>query len=100
MGTIRLAIRRPDDIPDDVFINAMEDFYDLLVELTPVDTGFAASSWEVQLDADLAVFFNNAEYASFLDEGWSKQAPEGMTEPALAELPNIFDEWLLKYYKY
>lgn len=100
MGTIRLAIRRPDDIPEDVFIKSMEDFYDLLVELTPVDTGFAASSWEVQLDVDLAVFFNNAEYSSYLDEGWSQQAPDGITDVALVELPDIFDEWLLKYYKY
>ena len=100
MGTVRLAIRRPDDIPVDVFLHAMEDFQDLLIELTPVDTGFCSESWELQLDEDLAVFHNDAEYSSYLDEGWSKQAPQGMTDPALEQLPDIFDEWLLKYYKY
>lgn len=100
MGTVRLAIRRPDDIPDSVFLNAMDDFLQVLIELTPVDTGFAASSWEMAGDENLMVFYNNAEYSSYLDDGWSQQAPDGMTDPALEQLPNILDEWLLKYYKY
>ena len=100
MSTIRLAIRKPDDMPDAVFFGAMEDFLQLLIELTPVDTGFCAASWEMQLDEVLAIFYNNAEYSSFLDEGWSKQAESGMTDPALEQLPDIFDEWMLKYYKY
>lgn len=99
MPNIRLAIRRPDDIPDDVFLHAMDDFLDLLIELTPVDTGFCAASWEMFGDADLMVFYNNAEYSVYLDDGWSQQAPDGMTDPALRQLPDILDEWLLKYYK-
>lgn len=100
MSTVRLAIRRPDGMPEDVFIHSMEDFLQVLIELTPVDTGFCQDSWEMEGDEDLMVFHNNAEYSSFLDDGWSQQAPDGMTDPALAELPDIFDEWLLKYYKY
>jgi hypothetical protein len=99
MPNIRLAIRRPEDIPDDVFVHAMQDFYDLLVELTPVDTGFCSESWELDLDTDLAIFFNAADYSSYLDEGWSSQAPNGITDPALEQLPDILDDWLLKYYK-
>ena len=100
MGTIRLAIRRPDDLPIDVWLHSCEDLLDLLIELTPVDTGFCSESWEMQLDEDLVVYHNNAEYASYLDEGHSSQSPNGMTDPALEQLPDIFDEWLLKYYKY
>lgn len=99
MPNIRLAIRRPDDIPDSVFLHAMDDFLDVLIELTPVDTGFCADSWEMFGDENLMVFYNNADYSSYLDEGWSNQAPNGITDPALEQLPDILDEWLLKYYK-
>lgn len=100
MSFIRLAIRRPDDIPYDVWYKACEDFVDVLIELTPVDTGFCSESWELVIDDDLAVFHNNADYSSYLDEGWSQQAPDGITDPALEQFPDILDEWLLKYYKY
>lgn len=99
MGTIRLAIERPDDIIPDIFIMAMDEFLNVLIELTPVDTGFCSESWDANIGDDNAVFFNSAEYASYLDDGWSQQAPNGMTEPALEQLADIFDEISAKYYK-
>lgn len=99
MGTIRLGVERPEDVIPDVFIMAMDAFLELLIELTPVDTGFCSESWDANISEDEATFFNSAEYASYLDDGWSQQAPDGMTEPALQQLSDIFDEMSAKYYK-
>ena len=47
------------------------------VALTPVRTGNARSRTSRRGDTIVA----NYAYAQRLDEGWSKQAPRGMTEP-------------------
>jgi hypothetical protein len=98
MAGIELIVERPDDIPVDVFESAMEDFLSLLMVLTPVDTGNCVNSWSIDISEDSATATNDAEYASFLDDGWSQQAPDGMTEPALAELPDMFNHYLNSYY--
>lgn len=93
MSIISLTIERPIEIPIDAFESAIEDFLELLIELTPVDTGYCQDSWSIDiLTDDYAVLTNSADYASFLDEGWSNQAPNGMTEPALMELPDLFNK--------
>jgi len=66
-----------------------DEFFQLLIDLTPVDTGLCRDSWEREDNGDVFIAFNPTEYASYLDEGWSKQAPRGMIRPALDELENI-----------
>lgn len=71
------------------FQSVCEELLDLLMDLTPVDTGFCRDSWTMDFSPTVCTFINDAEYASYLDEGWSKQAPRGMTRPALEKLPSI-----------
>ena len=66
-----------------------EAFLAVLHDITPVDTGFCQSQWEMKVEKEYATFFCDCPYASFLDDGWSQQAPSGMTEPALKKLPEI-----------
>ncbi len=76
-------------LPDLEFEKFCELYLELLVELTPVDTGFCQSQWAYVIDpsGQFATFYNDAPYAEYLDRGWSKQAPSGMTGPADAKIP-------------
>lgn len=71
-----------------------EEFLSLLESLTPVDTGFCSESWSMDVSREFATFINDCDYAEYLDYGHSKQAPNGMTEPALKRLPNIARQFL------
>ena len=51
--------------------------YTYFKKITPIDTGNARSRTRLQGDTIKA----NYDYAKRLDEGWSKQAPDGMTQP-------------------
>jgi hypothetical protein len=66
-----------------------EEVLAFLEEITPVDTGLCRDSWEMDFAEDECTFTNDTEYASYLDEGWSKQAPQGMIQPMLQELPSM-----------
>jgi hypothetical protein len=61
---------------------AMIDFgYDLVDDLyavTPVDTGFARSTWE--MDEDTMIVSNDSGYINILNEGTSTQAPARFIE--------------------
>lgn len=94
MGTITLNISNTSKLSPDNWDSLCEDFLNLLQDLTPVDTGYCQESWEFSNNSQSATFHNSAEYASFLDEGWSKQAPTGMTGPALDELPSLVAQYL------
>lgn len=93
MPTISFSVSRPDDFPVENWEAAMQDLFDYLVEITPVDTGYCADSWEMDVDDDGAEFFNGADYSSYLDEGWSSQAPQGMIDPALDKLGDILSNY-------
>lgn len=71
------------------FERLCNDFLNLLIELTPVDTGYCADSWSMSVSPTDANFYNSAPYAMYLDQGHSDQAPNGMSQPALAELPSL-----------
>lgn len=85
-----------------------------LVRMTPRDTGRAQNGWEASLESPstmvpaeggshsapgpplseaarfrlgmIAWIVNNVSYIGVLDEGWSQQAPAGMTSVAFANL--------------
>tara|TARA_R110002050_G_scaffold47419_2_gene110697 strand:+ start:786 stop:1082 length:297 start_codon:yes stop_codon:yes gene_type:complete len=66
---------------------AMKEAYPFLKSKTPIQSGNARSNTRLngtKIKSDYA-------YAGRLDEGWSKQAPDGFTEPTLDELENIID---------
>ena len=70
-----------EDICDKVF--------QFLLDITPVDTGVCRDSWEMNWSPEDCLFYNPTEYASYLDEGWSSQAPAGMIGPALDYLREL-----------
>ena len=98
MGTLAVRIERPVDIPEDVFFSAVQDLFENMVAMSPIDTGNFMGSWELHSDGDIALIINDADYASYLDDGWSKQAPDGITDVCLAELPDLFNQYLVKLY--
>lgn len=63
---------------------------DLLVnelrQRTPRASGRAARSWRKTRDNQGYTIENPVPYADRLDRGWSKQAPRGITQPAITEL--------------
>ena len=88
MPAISLTINNT-SLEEDQFRDACDEMLDLLMDLTPVDTGFCRDSWTMDFSSDECTFYNDCEYASYLDEGWSQQAPNGMIGPALEKLPEI-----------
>lgn len=80
-GEIKLgAIVRSvvDDISKDVLIEAKKN--------TPVRTGKARRGWRRRFDRKGASINNNVEYISYLDEGISKQAPDGFSKPTFEKI--------------
>ena len=57
-----------------------EQALDKFKELTPIDTGNARKSTTLKNNKTILA---NYPYAQRLNEGWSKQAPEGMFKPFL-----------------
>lgn len=88
MPAISLTIENS-SLPEPEFEDLSREVFDRLVQLTPVDTGFCADSWEYDFQGDSCTFYNPCDYASYLDDGWSNQAPDGMTRPVLQELPAL-----------
>lgn len=56
--------------------------------ITPKDTGNARNKTSTKKN----VIEANYGYAGRLDEGWSKQAPQGMSEPTITELTKIINK--------
>jgi len=56
---------------------------------TPVDTGRARASWFYELEPDVGTIYNTVDYILELENGSSKQAPEGMVAITLAEMEHF-----------
>lgn len=54
-----------------------KEAYNYFVSITPIDSGNARRNTTLQGDEIHA----NYPYAKRLDQGWSEQAPKGMTKP-------------------
>ena len=64
-------------------VNQMQDdMFEEVKSTTPVDTGRARKAWRQTSEGAN----NPLEYVKFLDRGSSKQAPDGMSSPALNTL--------------
>ena len=72
-----------EDLPDDVWESAGNFF----IEKTPRQSGNAQRRTRVRRRRIEA----NYPYAQRLDEGWSKQAPRGMSEPTLDHIESEVD---------
>lgn len=83
-----------DDMPDEVYRPLMEEILDMLIDLTPVSTGYAASRWRLNDDT----CENDCEYAEYLEEGISAQAPDGIIGPVSEQVPDMVRAAMEEYY--
>lgn len=60
----------------------MKDVKDVAKQNTPVDTGRAQRGWRSKGNDVL----NNVEYITYLEDGHSKQAPNGIASPTIKEI--------------
>jgi hypothetical protein len=63
------------------FDDFVHEVFNYVVGISPFDTGLFTRSWEIRVTYPRAVIWNDLPYAIPLDEGWSKQAPRGITQP-------------------
>lgn len=84
----------PSNISVEDWESIVTEMFDMVVEMSPVDTGYFKDAWELnQLADDIWEIYNPTEYASFLEDGWSDQAPNGMLQPALNELSSLISAY-------
>jgi hypothetical protein len=82
-----------------------KDAYDLFVQATPkgdpstwknpkaAPKNYVPGNARRKTTMDSATSFTaDYPYAERLDQGWSNQAPKGMVEPLLKEIPNMVDK--------
>ena len=63
------------------------DVFKIIKRITPVRSGRAKRGWKLNKKSNKRYEVrNNVPYGQRLDAGYSKQAPKGMTRPALREV--------------
>ena len=84
MATIEVRIHNDLGLDQDEFEALCEEIFNEIVDNTPVDTGYAQSQWEIDFPKDgVCDITNSCDYISYLEDGHSKQAPNGMVQLAL-----------------
>lgn len=87
MPAISIELSNSSGLDPSDFEEVILEFFNDVVSHTPVRTGYAQDGWDYEFeDTDNARVFNDVEYISYLDDGWSSQAPSGMTGPAISRL--------------
>lgn len=94
MGTLTLVVRNQYGLSRPVWDDICDELLTFIQDITPVDTGYCQEQWEMTVTSTDATYYNSAEYASFLDDGWSDQAPAGMTGPAREEFNNLVAQYV------
>lgn len=83
----------PQEIDSDQWELICFELYARVRALSPVRTGAYRAAWTLeQVSLNIWTLTNDSEYASFLEDGWSEQAPGGILEPALQSLPGLIRE--------
>jgi hypothetical protein len=80
---IRLAMERARDKEAD---SLAADLFNGVKSRTPVRSGAAKRAWTKRKQGDSYVINNPKPYSGRLDNGYSRQAPEGMTRPTIRSL--------------
>ena len=82
------AMKKLTDMPDEV----MTDAFPFLKGKTPIKEGNARNKTRYR-SRDLSIR-SEYGYAGRLDDGWSKQAPQGFTEPTIKEIDKLIDQYI------
>jgi len=78
-----------DDLPDAVR-DSWRKSGDYFKDITPKASGYARSKTRTQQN----VISANYGYAGRLDEGYSKQAPKGMSDPTIDKFESLLDDYI------
>lgn len=92
---VTLINSNPQEIDEDGWANICQTLYEMIIDNSPVDTGNFKSNWQLnQLASDIFEIYNPTEYSSFLEDGWSSQAPNGVIDPVIEKLPSIIRKYI------
>lgn len=80
-----------DDL-EDLSRDVMKPAFKFYRNETPVRSGNARNKTKLRRNTIKSGY----PYAGRLDEGWSKQAPDGMTKPTIEEIENLVDKEVRK----
>lgn len=95
MSSLSVILTNDLELPEDIFQAICERVFNEIVDRTPVDTGACAAAWTISfLDDGECEISNPIQYTSFLEDGWSKQSPNGMVQVTLDHMPQIMGEIL------
>lgn len=89
MPAVVFSIQNSSDYPEQEWRDICDEVFQFLFDITPVDTGNCRDSLRMNYGYTETDYIWDADYASYLDNGWSNQAPEGMTKPALRFLRDL-----------
>ncbi|MFN9476473.1 hypothetical protein [Acidovorax sp.] len=79
------------------FIQALgEETFQVMHDRTPIDTGKARKGYSLKVNTDGFDVTNYEDHIVALDEGHSQQAPQGMNQLTLQEMPSIVERVLAK----
>lgn len=80
-----------------LFIQSLgEETLTTLHDRTPIDTGKARRGYRLEVNNDGFDVINNEDHIVALDEGHSQQAPQGMNQLTLQEMPSIIERVVSK----
>lgn len=93
MASLSVTLTNESGLDPDQFDTLCNEIFDRIVDRTPVDTGACQAAWEIYFeDENTCIISNDIDYVSYLEDGWSKQAPNGMIQITLDEIPEIKSE--------
>jgi len=95
MPGVHITITNVYDLEKKDFWDIVSRIYDRLIIRTPYDTGECTNAWEIDyVSRDEVEIWNDTEYISYLEDGHSKQAPNGWIENTL----NSYKEIVYDYF--
>lgn len=83
----RALVAKMEDLPNKTMAATLPEYQ----KATPVKSGYARSHTVQQNKTTL---LSDYAYAGRLEDGWSKQAPSGMTNQTINKMPAIVDKLL------
>lgn len=90
MSGVHVSITNYLNLPPDDFVEICVDIVNRLIDATPVDTGYCVEHWRYTvISEDLVEIWNDTEYLSYLEDGWSNQASAGWIEDILSNFSVI-----------
>jgi len=103
VASIKINQKQIDDLFDTIGelpAYVLEEGYDYFKSITPIRSGNARSKTVLkkgkQFDTRSNKIHAKYPYAGRLDEGWSKQARKGMTDPTSDKMQDFADEFVRK----